>query len=229
MTEAQDRFELLSKYSETAYWYIERHCHDDVEPAQAKQRDITRWSFEVVRGARPDVQPFTNLLIQFPAGDNEAPDWIAPDNSVFVHAAPLDIGNSFDIPFQPVRPFFVLEYLTEANRRRIQENYELCERKLEIRYYLRFDFNASTLELFKLDGGKYSTILPNAFGRYAIPELELEVALLDKWVRYWFRGELVPLPGDLLKERDAERKARQAAEAELAKLRDELAKAKEQD
>jgi hypothetical protein len=58
------------------------------------------------------------------------------------------------------------------------------------------------------------------------PELEPEVALLDRWVRYWFRGELVPLPGELVKERDAERAARQAAEAELAKLREELAKAK---
>jgi hypothetical protein len=54
-------------------------------------------------------------------------------------------------------------------------------------------------------------------------------------VRYWFRGELVPLPGDLLKERDAARqqldeanRAREAAEAELAKLREELAKAKGQ-
>jgi hypothetical protein len=52
-------------------------------------------------------------------------------------------------------------------------------------------------------------------------------------VRFWFRGELLPLPGDLLIERDAERKARQAAEhrataaeTELAKLREELAKAK---
>jgi len=45
-------------------------------------------------------------------------------------------------------------------------------------------------------------------------------------VRYWFRGELVPLPADLLKERDAERARRFAAEAEVTKLREELAKAK---
>ncbi|QJW94023.1 hypothetical protein [Frigoriglobus tundricola] len=110
-----------------------------------------------------------------------------------------------------------------------------------------FDPDADELSLFRLGEKGYSADLPNAAGRRPIPELELEIALLDGWVRYWFRGELLPLLGDLLRqlnatrdelaaaataltaakteltaarsELDAERQARAALEAELARLR----------
>src|SRR5262249_830836 len=102
----------------------------------------------------------------------------------------------------------------------------------------------------KRRGRKFVSVKPNRQGRYAIPELELEVAILDGWVRYWFRGRLPPLPADLQRELDekereldekdrllvAERRrceelsrrveqeqtARQALEAELAHLRAQL-------
>ena len=66
-----------------------------------------------------------------------------------------------------------------------------------------------------------------------IPELELEVALHEGWVRYWHRGALLPLPGELLARNNAlndqlvaAQEARLAAEAALARLREEMAKAK---
>ena len=87
---------------------------------------------------------------------------------------------------------------------------------------LRFDLKGRKPTLFRLAGEEYGSVRPNPAGRLPIPELELEVAVLDGWVRFWFRGELVPLPGDVFRERAA----RQAAEAELARMRDELAKLK---
>jgi hypothetical protein len=197
------------RYSAAAYWFIERHCHDDIEPARAQQRDITRWTFEVIRGVRPDVQPFTNLLIQFPQPGEDEPGQLATDNSVFVHSAQLNVGVSFDAPMQPVGPFIVMEY-TERSRA------ERYEKELKVPYYLLFYPDADEFTLFKLKDGKYTAAVPNANGRCPIPELELEVGLLGKWMRYWFRGDMLPLPGDLLKERDAA----------LTKLRDELAKGK---
>ena len=151
----------------------------------------------------------------------------------------------------------MIEYVSKASVRKDYEvNYEIYEKELKVPYYLVFYPDADELSLFRLGDNGYRTVFPNPVGRFSIPELELEVALLGGWVRYWFRGELVPLPGDLLKERDAERKARLAAEkqaqtdrqsrlaaekqteterqsrlaaeAEVAKLRDELAKAKGQ-
>jgi hypothetical protein len=61
----------------------------------------------------------------------------------------------------------------------------------------------------------------------------LEIAILDEWVRYWYKGELLPLPAEMQRELDeakrrtkdleeqlqAEREARQAAEEELVRLR----------
>jgi hypothetical protein len=84
---------------------------------------------------------------------------------------------------------------------------------------LLFEPEPQKLTLFHLAEKKYVAVKKNEADRLAIPELKLEVAILDKWVRFWFKGELLPLPGDLLKERDAERAGRIEAEAESARLR----------
>ncbi|MDY3552040.1 Uma2 family endonuclease [Gemmata sp. JC717] len=229
------QLELAYRYAAAAYRFAERRCHDDVAPARVAQRDITRWSLEIVRGARSAVQTFTNLLIQYPQNGTNEPGQIRPDNTVFVH--PLAPGESYNTPLQPVGPFLVLEYVSKASARKDEEtSYAKYERELKVPYYLLFYPDADEFTLFRLGETGYTSVVPNAFGRCPIPELELEVGQLGRWVRYWFRGELLPLPGDLLKERDdarrqldAERQARQAAEAELAKLREELAKAKGQE
>ena len=105
---------------------------------------------------------------------------------------------------------------------RFNREIEKCERGLRVPYCLVFHRHAGDLLLLRLGKTKYLTVKPNDAGRLAIPELELEAAILDGWVRFWFRGELVPLPGDLIRERTA----RLAAEAELARLREELARLK---
>ncbi|MGH7227537.1 MAG: Uma2 family endonuclease, partial [Gemmataceae bacterium] len=71
-------------------------------------------------------------------------------------------------------------------------------------------------------GEKYVSVKPNTNGRCEIPELELEVGLHGGWMRYWFRGELLPLPAELQAELRSERQARLAAEEEVARLRAEL-------
>jgi hypothetical protein len=92
------------------------------------------------------------------------------------------------------------------------------------------------LSLYRHNKRKYVTVKANAQGRYAIQELDLEVALLNGWVRFWHQGELLPLPADLVRERDearrraeqatqraeVERQARLAAERELETLRARL-------
>lgn len=235
MTANAPELELKYRYAASAYWYVERHCHDEIEPARAEQGEVTRWSFEAIRGVRPDVRAFTNLLLQFPQPGGE-PDQLAPDNTVFVPPKPLKLADRFDAPFLAIRPFLVLEYVSKASARKDEEtSYAKYEKELKVPYFLLFYPDADEFTLFRLGETGYTSVVPNALGRCPIPELELEVGLLGRWMRYWFRGELLPLPGDLLKERDearrqldAERQARQAVEAELAKLREELAKTKGQ-
>jgi hypothetical protein len=99
------------------------------------------------------------------------------------------------------------------------------------------------LILFQLGTRKYRSVRPNEQGRHTIDKLNIEVALLDGWVRFWYEGELLPLPADMQRElddtrrqlqqmahhaeeqtrrADEEHQARLAAEQELIRLRAEV-------
>jgi Uma2 family endonuclease len=200
----------------------------------ARQREITLESFAVIRVTRPDVQCFNELLVQYPRRGRKAIGQVVPDNFVVVHPEPIRAQGSFNIQNQPVRPFLVLEYVSKHTQRKdYEDNFDRYETELKVPYYLHFYPDNRELTLFQLGRGGYKAVHAGTAGRFPIPELELEVGLLDGWVRFWFRGELVPLPDQLVRERDsakaerdAERAARLAAEAENARLREELARLK---
>jgi Uma2 family endonuclease len=217
----------------------------------ARQREITLESFALIHAARPDVQCFNELLVQYPRGKKRKKlGQVVPDNFVVVHKEPIKARGSYNLPLQPVGPLLVLEYVSKYNKRKdYDDNYEKYEKELKVLYYLLFYPDGEELTLFRMGEKGYAAVRPNAAGRYAIPDLELEAALHQGWVRFWFRGELLPLPADLLHERDVERSGRLAAqkaqraaerraanaeqraasaEAEMARMREELAKAKGQ-
>ncbi len=120
---------------------------------------------------------------------------------VVIHDGPIKAEGSYDLPLQPVGPFMMLEYVSKGSKRKdYEENHEKYEKQLKVPYYLLFYPDAQELTLFHHTGEKFVSVKPNDKGRLAIPELELEAAILDGWVRYWFRGELLPLPADLMRE-----------------------------
>ncbi|HEY7311077.1 MAG TPA: Uma2 family endonuclease [Gemmataceae bacterium] len=196
---------------------------------QARQREITLESLALVKARRPDVQVFNELLVQFPVRGRRRPAQVVPDNMVVVWKEPIEAEGSYDVPLQPVRPFWTLEYVSPSNKRKdYEDSFEKYER-LKVPYYLVFYPDTQDLTLFHHNGEKYVSKKPNRRGRLAIPELDIEVALLDGWVRYWFKGELLPLPADL--QRDLDEARRQLAEAtrraetaeqEVARLRAEI-------
>lgn len=203
-------------------------------PQQATQRAVTLASFAVIRTQRPDVQVFNELLVQYPppgVETEERPSSVVPDNMVVIHPTPLVLNGSFKTPLQPVGPFLMLEYVSKSNSRKDYEvNMLRYQNELRVPYYLLFYPDNDELTVFRLVEGEYQTVLPNDAGRLEIPELELEVALLGEWVRYWFRGKLVQLPGDLAIRVEALELNLEAAElklaaqdAELVRLRAELA------
>jgi len=196
---------------------------------QATQRKITLESLDLVNARRPDVQVFNELFVQFPVRGRRKPAQVVPDNMVVVCEEPIDAQGSYDVPFQPVRPFWVFEYVSPSNKRKdYEDSFENYER-LKVPYYLVFYPDSQDLTLFHHQGEKYVSKKPNRRGRLTIAELDMEVGLLDGWVRYWYKRELLPLPGDL--QRDLDEGRRQLAEAmrradvaeqELARLRAEL-------
>ena len=138
----------------------------------------------------------------------------------------------------------MLEYVSKSSERKdYEDSFRKYERELKVPYYLVFDPEKQDLSVFHLQRRKYVAVEANDAARLAIPELELEVAILDRWVRFWHRGKLLALPGELLNQLKASddqlaasqeqllasRDQLRMAETEISRLRNELAKAKGQE
>ena len=97
---------------------------------------------------------------------------------VVLHDRPLRVEGSYDVPLQPVSPFWVLEYVSKNSRRK---DYELSmdkyEHQLKVPYYLLFVPDEQEMTLYRHTGEKYVSVKPDEQGRYALPELELELGL----------------------------------------------------
>jgi hypothetical protein len=186
-------------------------------------------SLALVNAQCPEVQYFNELLVQYPLGPQRRIQQVVPDNMVVRCETPIRASGSFDLPLQPVGPFLVLEYVSKHNRRKdYEESFRKYERELKVPYYLLFYPDAQELTLFKLRARKYGSVRANAAGRHAIPELEIEVAILDGWVRYWFRGQLLPLPAELLSALDETRRQMQQLRSELEQARAQAERARAQ-
>jgi hypothetical protein len=136
---------------------------------------------------------------------------------VVVTTKPVRPIKAFDLTqkLAPVRPFWMLDYVVPDNPRRDYcDNFDCYERELRVPYCLQFLLETLELTLYRHNKRKYVTVRPNAHGRYPIPDLDLEVGLLDGWVRYWYKGELLPLPADLQRDLDAARREAEAARRE---------------
>lgn len=203
---------------------------------QSTQREITLESLALVRAVRPDFQVFSELLIQYPISTKKkrTPERVVPDNMVVIWPEPLTGLKAFHTPLQPVLPTIVMEYVSASNRRKdYDDNFRRYRDDLHVPFYLLFEPENQSLNVFHLEDGKYVEIAENDAGHLAISELELEVGLIDGWVRYWHRGALLSLPGELLNQLrakddqlDAARERIREQATENARLRDELAKLK---
>jgi hypothetical protein len=234
------------RYHEAAQEYLRKlpleHFMESTPPAT--QREITLESLALVRSRRPDVHVFNELLVQYPLPRRKRPGQVVPDNMMVLYPGPIKAEGSYDVPLQPVGPYCVLEYVSKGNRRKdYDDNMRKYEHELKVPYYLLFIPDMQELTLYEHTGERYLSVTPDEHGRYAILKLELAVALHGGWVRYWFRGELLPLPADLqalldearqqltemtrraeaeARRAEAEHEARLNAERELIRLQAEL-------
>jgi Uma2 family endonuclease len=180
---------------------------------QATQRKITLESLDLVSARRADVHVFNELLVQYPRPRQRRPVQVVPDNIVVVSDKPIEADTSFNLPLEPAGPFWVLEYVSKHNKRKdYEKSFEQYERELKVPDYLVFYPEAEDLTLYRHNGKKYVTVKPNKHGRYPVPPLEIEMKILDGWVRFWHQGRLLPLPAELQREFDAAN--RRANEAE---------------
>ncbi len=213
MATSKPRALIAVTYEEEAREYLRNLPpeHFMEATAQATQRKITLESLDLVTARRPDVHVFNELLVQYPRPGQRKPGQVVPDNMVVISDQPLEPQTSYNLPLEPAGPFWVLEYISKTNRRKdYEDNFDRYEQELKVPYYLLFYPDTLDLTLYRHTGKKYVSVKPNKQGRYPISELDLDIALCDSWVRYWYRGELLPLPADL--QRDLEQARRRADE-----------------
>ena len=165
---------------------------------QATQREITLASFALVHAQRPEVQYFNELLVQYTVGNRQKIGQVVPDNMVVVHPEPIIAIGHFTLALQPATPFWVMEYVSNSSQRKdYVKSMEKYEKELKVPYYLTFYPDNQELSLFRHDGAKYVSVLPDEAGLHAVPELGMAVSLVDGWARFWLGGHLLPLPGEL--------------------------------
>jgi Uma2 family endonuclease len=206
---------LQLTYEEAAQEYLRKLPlkHFMESTFQATQRLITLASLALVQERRPEVQYFNELLVQYPIARRKRPGQVVPDNMVVLHTEPIKARGSYDIPLQPVAPYWVLEYVSPSTRRKdYTDSMFKYEHQLMVPYYLLFTLDDQEMSLFLHDGNRYNSVIPNEHGRCPLPDLELEVGLFAGWVRYWFRGQQLPLPGELQRRLDQSEKRALAAE-----------------
>ncbi len=201
--------------------------------AQATQRKITLESLDLVHAHRPDVHVFNELLVQYP-GDGGIGGFrqVVPDNMVVIASEPPEAETSFNVELETARPLWVMEYVSRSNKRKdYEESFDKYERDLKVPYYLLFYPDDQELTLYHRGARKYVSVKPNEHGRLAIPELDLEMGVLDGWVRYWYRGELLPLPAELQRDLDEARRqlAQQKRQARNEKRRADRLEQKNQE
>jgi Uma2 family endonuclease len=224
---------LEVRYYQAAQEYLRKLPPEHFMEAtpQVTQRKITLESLDLLHARRPEVHVFNELLVQYPLLRRKRPGQVVPDNMIVVHHGPIKAVGSYDVSLQPVGPFCVLEYVSKSNRRKdYDDNMRKYEHELKVPYYLLFVPEEEELTLYHHTGERFVSVRPGGQGRYAIPDLDLAVGLLDGWLRYWYQGELLPLPADLQAaldkariERDEARAQRDEALSALHKARRELA------
>ncbi len=191
---------------------------------QSTQRKITLESFDLLHLQCPDIQIFNELLVQYPLDDGLGQ--VVPDNMVVRCGNTVTAGGSFNLPFEPARPVLVMEYVSAYSQRKdYKESFQKYEEELRVPYCIFFYPERQDLRIYRHGGRKYRLLKPNAAGRFPIRELDLEVALLDGWVRFWYKGKLLDLPADLQRKIEAES---QRAEQEKQRAEQEKQRAEQE-
>jgi hypothetical protein len=135
---------------------------------------------------------------------------------------PIRASTSYNLPLEPARPYWMLEYISKSNKRKdYDDNFEKYEKELKVPYYLMFCPDNEELTLYRLREKKFISVEPNRQGCLPVPELDIEVAIVDGWVRFWYKGQLLPSPTELLNELRAARQQADELQSRLAAVEED--------
>jgi Uma2 family endonuclease len=169
----------------------------------ATQREITVESMGLLKLQRPDLHYFNELLVQYPwAGRTRQ---VVPDNMLVLGDLAERDRTNFPVVLENSPPFMMLEYVSQTSKGKdYGDAYAKYENELRTPYCLFFDPLAQDLRIYRHDGEGYERLEPDLQGRIAVPELDLEIGIHDRWVRYWHRGAMLKVPAELMQEMQAQ-------------------------
>jgi Uma2 family endonuclease len=194
------REELRRLYDGWANEYLEslppEHFMESTD--QSIQRQIVLESLKQVRRLRPDLQYFSELLVQYPRPGQQRPGQVVPDIFFILANHSVQSCGSYAVELEPTAPYCTMEIVSSSNRRKdYEDNVRRYEQELQVPYYLLFEPATQELKLYVHDGAGYGLAQANEHGRLAIPEVELEVGIVGGWARFWYQNKLVPLTDEL--------------------------------
>jgi Uma2 family endonuclease len=163
---------------------------------QATQREIALASFALLKTRRGDVKYFSELLVQYWFGGELRR--VVPDNMLVISPEPDRPRTSYATALEPAAPFMMLEWVSDSSEGKdYGDCFQKYERELRTPYCLTFHPDQREWRVYRHDGQRYLQLEPDLSGRVEIPELELPMGLLEGWLRFWHRGELLDLPAEL--------------------------------
>jgi Uma2 family endonuclease len=168
---------------------------------QATQREIVLAGLALIKAGRPDFQYFSELLIQYwHEGELRR---VVPDNMAVLGGDVRASRSSYALDDESAPVFLVIEYVSSSSEGKdYVDSLRKYEQELRVPYCVMYYPERHDLRVHRHDGEQYMPLEPAASGRVEIPELGLEIGLLDGWMRFWRQGRLLELPADLARQLD---------------------------
>lgn len=139
----------------------------------------------------------------------KAPDWyLVPGVAAMLDG---ELRRSYVLWQEAVRPLLLIEYVSgdgseEHDTTPYRGKFWVYEQAIAAPYYVIFDAQQATLEVYNLVLGRYVQMSPNQHGRYPIAPLRIELGIWHgryaemelPWLRAWDTpsGKLLPTPED---------------------------------
>jgi hypothetical protein len=165
---------------------------------QGKQRSITLQSFDVISLRRPDIHCFNRISVWCPKGNSGNRRFVTPDHTIVIHSGPVPLDTDPVYLSAAVQPILAVNYVSADCPRPADFERQRREAEAGITYSLVFDADRRSVTGYHLTRPRrYVPLKCDEWNRLAVPELDLEVLVRDGWMRYWFRGELMPLATEL--------------------------------
>ena len=162
----------------------------------AMQREITMVSLRLLPGRRPDVHPFNELLVQYKHRGQLRN--IAPDNMLVLGVLPARDRLRFSVENEKLAPYLTFEYVSAGREQKdYRDNFAKYEIELKVPYCIMFKIQAQDLRVWRHNGQRYERQLAKGEGQIAVDRLDIEVGILDRWIRFWHQGDLLELPWEI--------------------------------